>query len=75
MVQTWLFMNIEPHPLDFSALNHFPRTDLSTKGPPLKAFFRTCQQKQIGLYQAGNGVARESDAGAAPILPRPCIIG
>lgn len=30
-------MNIEPHPLDFSALNHYPRTDLSTKGPPQKA--------------------------------------
>jgi len=55
MVQTWLFMNIEPHPLDFSALNHFPRTDLSTKGPPLKAFFRTSQQKQIGLYQKIKG--------------------
>jgi len=48
-------MNIEPHPLDFSALNNFPRTDLSTKGPPLKAFFRTCQQKRIGLYQKIKG--------------------
>lgn len=37
MVQTWLFMNMEPHPLYFSALNNSPRTDWSTKGPPKKA--------------------------------------
>ena len=30
-------MNIELHPLYFSALKNYPRTDLSTKGPPQKA--------------------------------------
>lgn len=37
MVQPRLFMNMEPPPLDFSALNNYPRTDFRTKGPPQKA--------------------------------------
>jgi len=33
MFQPRLFMNMEPHPLDFSVLNNYLRTPIRTKGP------------------------------------------
>ena len=52
-------MNIEPHPLDFSALNNYPRTDLSTKGPPKErivlCFSRVSPRGLIPITPSGRG--------------------